>query len=69
MGENKNFYLKRKTRNSLSGMQEIIFPLYYNMIKFSSAKTGQLVLEIFMFESVSFYKDFFFDAQGHVPPK
>ena len=29
------------------------------MIKFSSAKTGQLVLEIFMFENVSIYKIFF----------
>ena len=40
-------------------MQEIIFLLYYNMIHFSSAKTGQLVSEIFMFESVSFYKEVF----------
>ena len=29
------------------------------MINFSSAKTGQLVFEIFMFESVRIYKDFF----------
>ena len=68
MGEIRISIPTEKTRNSLSGMQEIIFPLYYNMINCSSAKTGQLVLEIFMFERVSFIRNFF-DAQGHVPPK
>ena len=45
MGEIRISISSEKLGISLSGMQEIIFPLYYNMIKFSSAKTGQLVLE------------------------